>query len=142
MAGDLPTGVLRLVELGRALCARPSVLLLDELASGLDEGETENLAAILTGLAEEGLAVLLIEHDIELVLSISKEVHVLDFGRIIARGTPEEVAADPRTRAAYIGSDASTGRAAGGARRPSTARSARGSAKRRKGGGRGAAARG
>ncbi len=78
----------------------------DELASGLDENETEELGEILQGIADDGLAVLLIEHDIELVLAISKEIYVLDFGSIIAHGSPDEIARDSRVRAAYIGSEA------------------------------------
>lgn len=105
VAGDLPTGVLRLVELGRSLCTNPKVMLLDELASGLDEAETDQLAAVLTGIAVDGIGILLIEHDIEMVLSISQNVYVLDFGRIIASGTPREVVANPVVQAAYIGAE-------------------------------------
>ena len=105
VSGNLPTGVLRLVELGRTLCTEPSVLLLDELASGLDPTETEHLQGLLRDFAEEGLAILLIEHDMTLVMSCSDTVHVMDFGQKIASGTPAEVAADPAVRTAYLGAE-------------------------------------
>jgi branched-chain amino acid transport system ATP-binding protein len=105
---SLPTGQCRLVELGRSLATRPKVLLLDEPASGQDEDETEQFAVLLRQLAAEGVAVLLVEHDVQLVMSVCSMVHVLDFGSIIATGSASEIQRDEAVLAAYLGSGTAT----------------------------------
>jgi branched-chain amino acid transport system ATP-binding protein len=103
-AGEVPTGTARLVELGRALIARPRLVLLDEPASGQTERETEAFGVLLRRLVDdEGVTVLLVEHDMTLVMEVCDHVHVLDFGQVIAHGTPDEVRADERVLAAYLG---------------------------------------
>ncbi len=93
----------RRVALARALVAEPTVLLLDEPAAGLDPGETEELAELLARISAAGTAVLLVEHDMALVLGSCCTVHVLDAGRMIAVGTPDEVRRDPEVLRAYLG---------------------------------------
>jgi branched-chain amino acid transport system ATP-binding protein len=100
----MPTGLARLVELGRALASAPKLLLLDEPSSGLGDEETRFFAQLLRKLTSEGLGILLVEHDVELVMDVCERIHVLDFGRKIAAGTPGEVQADPAVQAAYLGS--------------------------------------
>jgi ABC-type branched-subunit amino acid transport system ATPase component len=105
-AGDLPIGAGRLIEFGRALAARPSLLLLDEPSSGLDSAETTGFVAQIRRAVDRlGCGVLLIEHDMSLVTGVCERLHVLDFGRSITAGPTGEVVADPRVRAAYLGNE-------------------------------------
>jgi branched-chain amino acid transport system ATP-binding protein len=103
LAGALPYGQKRLLEITRALAAEPKLLLLDEPAAGLNREETTQLAALLTQIAASGTALLLIEHDMSLVMTIADRIAVLDFGRVIAEGTPAEVRENRDVIAAYLG---------------------------------------
>jgi branched-chain amino acid transport system ATP-binding protein len=105
-ASALPLGTARRVEVARALATGPSIVLLDEPSSGLDASETAQLgAALRTVVDEERVAMLLVEHDVGMVLGLSSQVAVLDFGVRIAYGTPDEIRNDPTVRAAYLGDE-------------------------------------
>jgi len=99
----MPTGQARLVELGRALATSPRVLLLDEPASGQDEQETDAFAELLLSLADDGMAILMVEHDVALVMRVCSWIHVLDFGAILAVGTPDEIQKNQAVLDAYLG---------------------------------------
>ena len=102
-AADLPAGAQKLVELARLLLARPKVILLDEPAAGLSARETERLAGTLLAVRAAGVTVLLVEHNLRLVMGICDHVVVMDAGRVIAAGEPEDVRASPIVRRAYLG---------------------------------------
>ena len=102
----LPLGIVRLVEVGRALASDPHVLLLDEPLSGLDMKASENLLSVFRSIVEQndhGLSLVIVEHDVAAVLALSHTVFVLDFGEQIAAGSPEHIRNDPAVRAAYLG---------------------------------------
>jgi branched-chain amino acid transport system ATP-binding protein len=105
VGSDLPTGAQRLLEVGRALAGAPTLLLLDEPAAGLDGAETAELAVVLRAVAAAGTALVLIEHDVELVMSISDQVLVLDAGAVVADGPPAQVRTEPAVLAAYLGAE-------------------------------------
>ncbi|MFD0689338.1 ABC transporter ATP-binding protein [Actinomadura fibrosa] len=104
-AEALPLGQQRSLQVARALCARPRLLLLDEPASGLRAAEREALARLLEGLRGEGMTMVLVEHDVAFVARLADRVGVLDLGRLIAEGTPDEIRADPAVVSAYLGAE-------------------------------------
>jgi branched-chain amino acid transport system ATP-binding protein len=107
IAKNLPYGAQRRLEIARALAAKPQLLLLDEPAAGMNPQETQELMSMISWIRKEfGLTVLLIEHDMSLVMGICERIYVLEYGTIIAKGTPEQIKNDPEVIRAYLGGEA------------------------------------
>jgi branched-chain amino acid transport system ATP-binding protein len=106
---ELGGGQLRLLEIARALATRPTVVLLDEPAAGLNQTETRHLEKTLLAVRDQGVTLVIVEHDVELVFRLCDHVTVLDFGRVLRHGAPAEVRADPAVAEAYFGASHATG---------------------------------
>jgi branched-chain amino acid transport system ATP-binding protein len=104
-ASELPMGTQKTLDVLRAVIARPRLLLLDEPAAGLNDGETTELAALLLAVRDSGVTIMLVEHNMPLVMGIADHVLVLDAGRLVAEGTPAEIACNKQVIAAYLGDD-------------------------------------
>ena len=105
LAGNLAMGPQRLLEIARALCSDPALLLLDEPAAGLRHQEKQALAGVLRQLRSEGVSILLVEHDMDLVMDVCDHLVVMEFGTLLTQGTPEEIQQSPAVRAAYLGTE-------------------------------------
>jgi branched-chain amino acid transport system ATP-binding protein len=106
LAMNLPYGAQRRLEIARAMATEPVLLLLDEPAAGMNPQETAELKELIQQIRdEEKIAILLIEHDMKLVMNISDVVYVMEYGRLLARGTPEEIKENPQVIKAYLGED-------------------------------------
>jgi branched-chain amino acid transport system ATP-binding protein len=105
-ASQMPYGALKRLEIARALAARPKMILLDEPAAGLNDTETHEIEALIRKIADSGVTVVLVEHDMKLVMNLSDHILVLDYGKKLAEGTAAEVRANPDVIAAYLGASA------------------------------------
>jgi branched-chain amino acid transport system ATP-binding protein len=103
LAGSLPMGEQRLMEIARALATDPLLVLFDEPAAGLNEKETDHLAEDLLKIKERGITILLVEHDMRIVMKVSDEIVVINYGTMIAKGTPSEIRSNPEVIVAYLG---------------------------------------
>ena len=105
LPAELPPGILRLVEIARAIVGSPSILLLDEPAAGLNAAETRELTCVLRQLLTPDLVMVVVEHDMDLIMEICDKIYVLNFGKLIAHGTPDAVRRDPEVARIYLGED-------------------------------------
>jgi branched-chain amino acid transport system ATP-binding protein len=106
-AGNLPYGALKRLEIARALATEPRVLLLDEPAAGCNPTETEEVDAVVKSIAARGVAIVLVEHDMRMVMKISNRIHVLDRGKTLTEGDPQSVRNNPAVISAYLGKESS-----------------------------------